>query len=356
MSLDYKFLEEVTQVHGISGHEDEIRKLMYENLKDYCDEVSFDKLGSVIFTKGKGKSPRVMIAAHMDQIGFIIGHIDDKGFCYIKPIGGWYPTQLLNQEVSVTTEEGKKYIGVIGHKPTKVLKNKKEIEWNDIFIDFGVGSKDELLSFGINTGDAVTPISSYKPLCNEKYVATKAWDDRVGCAIIAEVLKALKDVDLDCELNLVGTVQEEVGLRGAKTSAYKVNPDIGISIDIGGYGDTPGMDPYDCTLELGKGPSIAVLDATAIGSKKLRNFANNIAKENNIPYQTDVMVNGGTDTGAMHTNQEGAFGLTLSIPTRYGHSHNSIVHLDDVENAAKLLLEMSKKFNPQVLEEFNRFI
>ncbi|MGL5718707.1 MAG: M42 family metallopeptidase [Paraclostridium sp.] len=356
MSLDHKFLEAVTQVHGISGHEDEIRSLMYENLKDHCDEVSFDSLGSVIFTKGKGKSPRVMIAAHMDQIGFLICNIDDNGYCYIKPIGGWYPTQLLNQEVSVTTEEGKKYIGVIGHKPTKILRDKKEIEWNDIYIDFGVSSKEELLSFGIEVGNPVTPISSYKPLCNEKFVATKAWDDRVGCAIIYEVLKALKDEELDCELNLVGTVQEEVGLRGAKTASYKVKPDIGISIDIGGCGDIPGMNSYDCTIELGKGPSIAVLDAAAIGNTKLRSFAKKVADENSIPHQTDVMLMGGTDTGAMHVNQEGALGLTVSIPTRYGHSHNSIVHLDDVENAAKLLLEMVKKFNVETLEELKRFV
>ncbi|MGL4873073.1 MAG: M42 family metallopeptidase, partial [Clostridium sp.] len=351
-------IEKLTQINGISGHEDEVRKELYNHLKDYSDEVSFDNIGSIIFTKKSNKenAPKVMIAAHIDQIGFVITRIDDKGFCYFKPIGGWYPTQLLTQEVTVKTEEGKEYVGVIGHVPVKVLKEKKEIDFRDMFIDFGVSSKEELHGFGINVGDPLTPVSTYKPLCNNRFVATKAWDNRVGCAIIAEVLKALKDVEIPCDLHLAGTVQEEVGIRGGKTASYKINPDIGISIDIGAYGDTPGIDKYDSSLELGKGPSIAVLDATAIGNTKMVRFAKKVAKEGNIPYQTDVMLAGGTDTGAMHINREGSIGLTISIPTRYGHSHNSIIHLDDLENSVKLFVEMIKSIDDKMLKEMKTFI
>lgn len=356
MKLNYKFIEELTQASGVVGYEEEIRSLMYKELKEYCDEVSFDKLGSIIFKKGKGKGPKVMIAAHIDQIGFVINHIDDRGFCYIKPMGYWDPMLLLNHEVSVTTDLGNKYTGVIGHKPLKKLKSKTEIEFSDLYIDFGVYCKTEIQLFGIEVGNIVTPISTYKPLCNKNFIATKAWDDRVGCAVISEVIRNIKDEDLNCELYLVGTVQEEVGLRGAKTSSYLINPDIGISVDIGGHGDTPGCDPYDCNLELGRGPSIAVLDAAAIGNKKLINLAKTVARDNDIPYQTDVMLNGGTDTGAMHTSQDGAFGLTLSIPSRYGHSYNCIINLDDVEHAAQLLIEMIKKITPEYLEKLNEFI
>ena len=357
MKFDYKFTEKLTQVNSISGHEEEIRKVLYNELKDYSDEVSFDNLGSIIFTKkGKTEGPKVMIAAHMDQIGFVITHIDEKGFCYFKPIGGWHPAQLMTQEVTVKTQDEKEYVGIIGHKPTKLLKTKKEIEYTDLFIDFGVGSKEELESYGISVGDPLTPLSTYKPLCNERYVATKAWDNRVGCAIISEVLKNLQEDELKCNLNLVGTVQEEVGIRGARTASYKVKPDISIAIDIGAYGDTPGVDPYDSTLELGKGPAIMVLDATSIGNKKLVNFARKIAKDNNIPYQTDVMLNGGTDNGAMHMNQEGSIGMTICIPTRYGHSHNSIIHLDDLENAARILHAMAKEIDQEFLNELKTFI
>lgn len=357
MKFDYEFTKKLTQVNSISGHEEEIRNVLYEELKDYSDEVSFDNLGSIIFTKkGTKDSPKVMIASHMDQIGFIITHIDEKGFCFFKPIGGWYPTQLLTQEVIVKTLEKKEYIGIIGHKPTKILKNKKEIEFTDLFIDFGVSSKEELENYGISVGDPLTPISTYKSLCNSKYVATKAWDNRVGCAIISEVLKNLKEEIINCELNLVGTVQEEVGIRGAKTASYKVKPDISIAVDIGSYGDTPGIDYYDSKLELGKGPAIMILDATSIGNKKLVNFARNIAKENNIPYQTDIMLCGGTDNGAMHMNMDGSIGMTICIPTRYGHSHNSIIHLDDLENAARIIYEMSKKIDEEFLKELKTFI
>ncbi|NLY46407.1 MAG: M42 family metallopeptidase [Tissierella sp.] len=355
MNIDYGFIKSLTQVNGISGHEGKVAKLMYDQLKDYSDDVDFDNLGSIIFKKkSREGAVKVMIAAHLDQIGFLISYIDDQGFCFIKPIGGWWPAQLMTQEVCVTTEEGKEYIGVIGHKPSKNLSKKERIEFTDLFIDFGVKDKEELLSYGIKVGDPLTPVSSYKPLCNERYVATKAWDNRVGCAIIAELLKNVSDKELPCELYLVATVQEEVGLRGAKTAAQKINPDICISIDIGSYGDTPGCEKYESTLTLGEGPSIAFLEATAIGNRKLISFTKDIAKKNEIPYQTDIMLGGGTDTGEMHKVYDGAVPLSISIPTRYGHSHNSIIHLDDLENSVKLLTHLVNKLDNEDLKEFKR--
>lgn len=355
--FNYNFLEQLTQTKGIPSNEEKVTKLLYDELKDLCDDVSFDNLGSIIFhKKGKENGPKVMIAAHMDQIGFLISHIDDKGFAYIKPIGGWWTTQLMTQEVYVTTEDDKEYIGIIGHKPSKELSTKSKIEWDDIFIDFGVKNKEELLNAGIQIGDAVTPKSEYKELVNPRFVATKAWDNRVGCGIISDLLKNLKNDTLDCDLYLVGTVQEEVGIRGAKTSAQKINPDIAISIDIGGYGDTPGCKEYDCTLKCGEGPSIAVLDATAIGNKKLNKMIKNIAKENDVKYQVDIMLNGGTDTGEMHKVYDGALPLSISIPTRYGHSHNSIINLDDYDNSVKILYYLVKNINNDKFKQLIKWV
>lgn len=350
--FNYELTEQLTQVNGISGNEGAVCKLMYDNLKDLCDEVEFDNLGSIIFIKrGKKDGPKVMIAAHMDQIGFVICDIDDNGFAFIKPIGGWWPTQLLTQEVSVETDCGKVYTGVIGHKPSADLSKQKEIKWDDIFIDFGVLNKQELLDAGIMLGNPVTPLSTYKPLVNPRFVATKAWDNRVGCAAIAELLINLKDKELPCDLYLVGTVQEEVGIRGAKTAAQKIKPDVGISIDIGGYGDTPGCKSYESALKLGKGPSIAILDATAIGNRKLVKLSEEIAVKNSIPYQRAVMLGGGTDTGEMHKSHEGALPLTISIATRYGHSHNSIINLDDFENSVKLLAYLSEELTMEKVNQ-----
>lgn len=356
MDMNYDFIEKLTQVNGISGHEEKVAELMYNELRDYSDEVDFDNLGSIIFKKNSSENaPKVMIAAHLDQIGFLISHIDDKGFAFIKPIGGWWPAQLMTQEVCVTTEGGNEYVGIIGHKPSKDLSKKEKIEFTDLFIDFGVKDKEELLSYGIKEGDPLTPVSDYKPLCNPRYVATKAWDNRVGCAIIGELLKNIHEEELPCELYIVATVQEEVGLRGAKTAAQKINPDICISVDIGAYGDTPGCDKYDSTLTLGEGPSIAILDATAIGNKKLISFTREIAKKNEIKYQTDIMLGGGTDTGEMHKVHDGAIPLTISIPTRYGHSHNSIINLDDVENTIKLFSHMVRELDKDKIEGFKKF-
>ncbi len=360
MKFNYEFIEKLTQINGISGHEEKIRKELYNYLKDDVDNIHFDNLGSIIFEKQK-KEPaiedvNVMIAAHMDQIGFVVNYIDEKGFCFVKPIGGWYPTQLLTQEVEVETENGDKYIGIFGHKDIGELKKKKEIEWQDIYIDFGVNSKEELEDAGVQIGDPITPLSSYKKLINPKFVATTAWDNRVGCAIISELTKNLKGKDIPCNLFLAGTVQEEVGIRGAKTASKVVNPDICFSIDIGAYGDTPSFNKYDSTLECGKGPAICIFDATSLGNKKLIKLIKKVAKENNIPYQLDIMMNGGTDNGAMHLNERGAFGVTISIPTRYGHSHNSIINTDDLENATKLFMNVIKELDSDFLKDLKTFL
>lgn len=354
MEFNFKhdFIEQLTQTNGISGHEGEVAKLMYNELKDLCDEVQFDNLGSIIFIKrGTGNGPKVMISAHMDQIGFLICDIDDKGFAYIKPIGGWWPAQLMTQDVCVTTEGGKEYPGVIGHKPSKDLSQKAKIEWDDLFIDFGVENKEELLAAGIKVGDPITPVSAYKPLVNPRFVATKAWDNRVGCAIISELLRNIQGQELPCDLYLVATVQEEVGLRGAKTAAQKINPDVCISTDIGGYGDTPGCKAYESTLKLGEGPSIAILDATAIGNRKFIKLARQVADANDIPHQLDIMLGGGTDTGEMHKAHDGAVPLTVSIATRYGHAHNSIIHLDDLENSVRLFAYLAKELTNEKVNE-----
>ncbi|MEF9960910.1 MAG: M42 family metallopeptidase [Niameybacter sp.] len=354
--FDYDYIEKLTQTNGISGHEGAVAKLMHDELKDLCDEVLFDNLGSIIFVKkGPENAPKVMISAHLDQIGFIIADIDDKGFAFIKPIGGWWPAQLMTQDVCVTTEDGKEYPGVIGHKPSKELTQKAKIEFDDLFIDFGVKDKEELLGLGIQVGDPVTPVSAYKPLANPRYVATKAWDNRVGCAIISELLKNIQGQELPCTLYLAGTVQEEVGIRGAKTCAQIINPDVCISTDIGAYGDTPGCKSFDSTLKLGEGPSIAILDATAMGNKKFIKLAREVAKKNDIPYQTDVMLGGGTDTGEMHKAHDGAVPLTVSIATRYGHAHNSVIHLDDLENSVRLFAHLAKELTTEKVQDLKTF-
>ncbi|HEY8363990.1 MAG TPA: M42 family metallopeptidase [Haloplasmataceae bacterium] len=341
-------LKEITDANGVPGNEREAREVMRKYLEGEADEITYDNLGSIIAVlKGKEDGPKVMVTGHLDEIGFMVTKITDKGFLKFQTLGGWWNQVMLAQQVTVTTSKGDRYHGVIGSKPPHVLSQedrKKPVEIKDMYIDLGVGSKEEVEKLGIKPGDMVTPYIEFRPLANDKYLLAKAWDNRIGCAIAIEVLRRLKGENLSATLYAVGTVQEEVGLRGAKTSGFKVHPDICFATDVGIAGDTPGIgDAADA--ELGKGPQIVLYDASMVGHKGLREFVLGIANELNIPYQFESMSGGGLDSGAIHTTHEGVPSLGICIPSRYIHSHTSIIHRDDYENAVKLLVEVIKRLD-----------
>lgn len=342
-----QMLKDLTDAPGVPGFEREVRLVMERYLEPLA-EVSRDRLGSVIGRKqGTADGPRIMIAGHLDEVGFMVSLITEEGYLRFQPLGGWWDQVLLSQRVVIKTRKGD-VIGVIGSKPPHVLspeERKKVVEKKDMFIDIGAESKEDAMAMGVRMGDPIIPVSEFTVMNNEKYLLAKAWDNRVGCALAIDVLRRLQDVDHPNTVYGVGTVQEEVGLRGAQTSSFAVEPDVGIALEVSIAGDMPGMKPEEAQSKLGGGPTLLLYDATLIPNVKLRDLFIDTAEEENIPLQFDAMPGGGTDAGRMHLFGRGAAAICLGVPTRYIHSHVGIMHRDDYEAAARLLTAVVKRLD-----------
>lgn len=347
-------LKELTDAKAISGNEKEARDVMKKYISPYAEEVYTDHLGSLIAKKtGQEDGPKVMVAGHLDEVGFMVTRIDDKGFLYFQTIGGWWNQVMLAQRVTVMTSKGD-ITGVIGSKPPHILSpeaRKKPVEIKDMFIDIGAANKEEAEEFGIEPGNSVVPYFEFTQMNNEKMLLAKAWDNRIGCAIAIDVLKGLKDTEHPNTVYGVGTIQEEVGLRGAKTSAHLIEPDVAFGVDVGIAGDTPGISDKEADSKLGEGPQIILYDASMISHKGVRELVVETAREKDIPFQYSSMAGGGTDSGAIHLTANGVPALSITIATRYIHSHAAILHRDDFENAVKLIIEVIKKLDQKKMEE-----
>ncbi|GAB3064984.1 M42 family metallopeptidase [Virgibacillus ainsalahensis] len=347
-------LKDLTDAKGIPGNEKEPREVMEKYITPYADEIFTDNLGSLIAKKtGVVDGPKIMVAGHLDEIGFMVTRIDAKGFVYFQTVGGWWNQVMLAQRVTIMGNNGD-VTGVIGSKPPHILSadaRKKPYDIKDMFIDIGASSKEEAEEFGVRPGDSVVPYFEFTQLKNEKMLLAKAWDNRIGLAIAIEVLKQLKDVDHPNVVYGVGTIQEEIGLRGAKTAANAIQPDIGFGVDVGIAGDTPGISDKDADSKLGEGPQIILYDASMVSHKGVRELIVNTADEHNIPYQYASMAGGGTDSGSIHLTANGVPSLSITIATRYIHSHAAILHRDDFENAVKLIVEAIKKLDAETVKE-----
>jgi endoglucanase len=346
-------LKDLTDAKGIPGNEREVREVMKKYIEPFADEITTDGLGSLIAKKvGKEGGPRIMVAGHLDEVGFMITQIDDKGFLRFQPVGGWWGQVMLAQRVTIVTKKGD-VTGIIGSKPPHILSaeaRKKPVEIKDMFIDIGASSRDEVKEWGIRPGDMVVPYFEFTVMNNEKMLLAKAWDNRIGCAIAIDVLKQLKDVEHPNVVYGVGNVQEEVGLRGAKTAAAKINPDIGFAVDVGIAGDTPGISEKEAMSKMGKGPQVVIYDASLIAHKGLRDLVTDTADELKIPYQFESIPGGGTDAGSIHLTHNGVPALAITIATRYIHSHAAMLHRDDFENAVKLIVEVIKRLDRETVD------
>ncbi len=346
-------LKELTDAKGIPGNEREPREVMKKYIAPFSDEITTDNLGSLIAKKvGKAGGPKIMVAGHLDEVGFMITNIDDKGFLRFQTVGGWWSQVMLAQRVTIVTSKGE-VTGLIGSKPPHILSadaRKKPVEIKDMFIDIGASSRDEAKEWGVKPGDMVVPYFEFTVMNNEKMLLAKAWDNRIGCAIAIEVLRRLKDTEHPNVVYGVGTVQEEVGTRGARTSANKIEPDIAFGVDVGIAGDTPGVSEKEALGKMGKGPQIILYDASMVSHKGLRDFITNVADEQEIPYQYDAIPGGGTDSGAIHLSHNGVPAVSIGIATRYIHSHAAMLHRDDFENTVKLIVELIKRLDQETVD------
>ncbi|MCR8851018.1 M42 family metallopeptidase [Rossellomorea sp. SC111] len=345
-------LKDLTDAKGVPGNEREVREVMKKYIEPFADEVTTDNLGSLIAKKvGDENGPKIMVAGHLDEVGFMITQIDSKGFLRFQTVGGWWSQVMLAQRVTIVTSQGE-VTGVIGSKPPHILPpeaRKKPVDIKDMFIDIGASSREEVQEWGVKPGDMVVPHFEFTVMNNEKMLLAKAWDNRIGCAIAIDVLRNLKDESHPNVVYGVGTVQEEVGLRGARTAAAKIQPDIGFGVDVGIAGDTPGVSDKEASSKMGEGPQIILYDASMVSHKGLRDFVTDTADEHSIPYQFDAIAGGGTDSGAIHLTANGVPALSITIATRYIHSHAAMLHRDDYENTVKLITEVIKKLDKETV-------
>ncbi|WP_352404838.1 M42 family metallopeptidase [Sporanaerobacter acetigenes] len=331
-----QFIEILSNSHGVSGYEYNLKDSIVEAFKPYTDEIQVDKLGNIIAikkgtSKDRNKRSKIMIAGHMDEIGLIVTAIEDDGFLRFSKIGGIDPRTLLGQEVIV---HGKKDIfGVIGAKPPHLQdesEKNKAVKMEDMSIDVGY-SKEEVKKL-VTIGDSITIRRIFKHLQGSR-VTGKALDDKTGVAAMYECAKELSNLNHEADVYFVSTVQEEVGIRGAITSTYKINPDIGIAIDVG-FGSTPEL-PEEDVLDMGKGPGITIGGNIHSG---LRKKLADIGNEYNIPIQYEVCPGPtGTDARSIQITRSGIPTLCISIPLRYMHTSVEVIDLNDVKNTAKLL-------------------
>jgi putative aminopeptidase FrvX len=335
-------LEKLSNACGVAGREDEVRDLMKELLKPNVDEIREDKLGNVIgVKKGKKDAPTVMLAAHMDEIGLMVKNITKEGFLQFAKIGGIDDRILIAQKVLVHTEK-RSMTGIIGSKPPHILKEeekKKVIEADDLFIDVGAKDKQDAQKMGVRVGDAVSFDIKFTRVGKDTVVG-KAFDDRVGCAALIETLRKLSKID--CTIYVVGTIQEEVGLRGATIAAFQLYPDVGIALDVTVAGDVPGVKEVEAPAKMRAGPALTVADAGLITHPKVLRLFIDSAEENKIPYQLETGMKGTTDAAKIALTKEGVPSGVISIPTRYIHSPASLLSLKDVENAVKLAVATIK--------------
>lgn len=349
--VDLEMLKNMSLVNGISGFEKQATRLMKSYIQDCVDEIQYDNLGSLIGIKKGTGSLKVLLTGHIDEIGFIVKDIDEGSFIKVQPVGGWMGQNLPSSLMVITTRDGREIKGVFGapspHGKT-LEERKKVVEPKDAFIDIGVLSKQEAIDLGIRKGDPITPVSEFTVMANEKCLMSKAWDDRIGAAVVIEVLRNLKGKEIYPTLYGAGTVQEEVGLRGAKTVGQMVKPDIAIAIDVTFSQDLPG-DKGD--VKLGTGVALSVMDGSVIAHTGLLKALEKICERYDIPYQMDMIAAGGTDSGELSKVDAGVMNLTLSIPSRYMHSHRTIIHQDDFQATVDLLTHFIENLDEALFEE-----
>lgn len=338
----------LTELQGASGDESRVRTYMEKELAKYSDELIYDNLGGVFGVKN-GEGPRVMVAGHMDEVGFMITQITENGMLRFQPLGGWWNQVLLAQRVQVMTENGP-IIGVIGSIPPHNLTPElraKPMDIKNMLIDIGADDLDDAIKIGIKPGNTVVPICPFTPMANEKKILAKAWDNRYGCGLSIELLKELQNEILPNQLYSGATVQEEVGLRGAKVAANMIKPDIFYALDASPANDMSGN--KEEFGQLGKGALLRIFDRTMVTHRGMREFILDTAESNNIPYQYFVS-QGGTDAGSVHISNDGVPSSVIGICSRYIHTSASMIHVDDYAAAKELIVKLVKATDQNTLD------
>ncbi|MBB5353377.1 endoglucanase [Haloferula luteola] len=350
-------LKELTEAHSVPGYEDEVRDVFVRELGDH-GELSADGNGSVICDAG-GEGPRVMVAGHMDEVGFMVQNITTTGFLQFVALGGWWTHSLLSQRVEVKTRSGRKIVGVVCSLPPHFLSEAQRnqvLGIEQMFIDVGAESRGQAMrEFGISLGDPIAPVSAFTPMAREDWFMAKAFDNRVGMAGAIQCGQRTAGESRGNRLLLAGTVQEEVGLRGARSAAVLAKPDAVVVLEGPPADDTPGFPLSDCQGRLGGGVQIRYFDSSAIGNPRFAQLAEQVARDEGIPYQVTVRRKGGTDAGSFHLANEGIPCVVLGTPARYIHSHNAIIDVNDYLHMVVLATALVRRLDADAVGSLTRY-
>jgi putative aminopeptidase FrvX len=354
-----KLLQELSNAPAPSGYEDPVRKILRREFQAAGLEVSNDGMGSIIgLLRGASDGPRIMLAAHMDEVGAIVRYVTPEGMIKFQLSGGWLDQALVDQRWTILTGKGP-VAAISGLKSVHVTPTEERnrvTPREDVFLDVGVKSKEEADALGIRAGDPIAPAASFAPLGPGRYVG-KALDDRVGCVILIEMLRRIKEQGIKTPNNIyfVGTVQEEIGARGAHTAVAMVKPALGLSLEAGIAADHPGGRPDYVQEKLGSGPVIYLADAGMLVNLKLRDFLFQVGKEGNIPLQTEVTRGGYEDSMELQSYGTGRPAANVAVATRYLHSHNSVVDRSDLDRSIELLLKALVQLDAHKVGEISAF-
>lgn len=363
-----EFLKELTDSFGPAGFEKEPARILKKYVETFADSVTADKLGSVHFSrKGTSDKPVVLLPGHIDEVGFIVSSINKLGYLTFNPLGGWFDQVLLGQRVSVRTDKGLVH-GIIAAKPPHLLppeERSKVVTKEKMFIDIGASNEEEAKAMGVRIGNPVVPVSWFSTIEKKVFkdgkkkgtdtiAIGKAFDDRIGAFIAAETIRMLAEKKIKHPNTVVGaaTTQEEVGLRGARTTAYVVKPDVCLTLEVDIAGDVPGIEPNEAPSKMGLGPSITTYDSSMIPNQELLELTMKVAEQNKIPYQLSQIARGGTDAGIVHMSNAGCPSLVFGVPTRHIHSHAGLLSMTDTENCIRLLVELIKKLDKKTVDGF----
>ncbi|MEK3933838.1 M42 family metallopeptidase [Sporosarcina sp. FSL W7-1349] len=340
----------LTELPGAPGNEQQVRRYMKTELEKYSDDLVQDHLGSLFGVRhGDEGAPRIMVAGHMDEVGFMVSAITENGMIRFQPLGGWWSQVLLAQRVEIITENGP-VVGVIGSIPPHLLSDavrNKPMDIKNMLIDIGADDREDAKKIGIRPGQQIVPVCPFTPMANDKKILAKAWDNRYGCGLAIELLKEVHQEKLPNQLYAGATVMEEVGLRGAQTAARMIEPDLFFALDASPANDASGK--KDEFGQLGKGVLLRIFDRTMVTHRGMREFILDTAETHHIPYQYFVSP-GGTDAGQVHISNEGVPSAVIGICSRYIHTAASIIHTDDYAAAKELLVKLVKACDRTTVE------
>jgi len=358
MNVLLEALKKLVFAHGPSGLEDEVRDLIVKEVTDLADEITIDRFGNLIAVqRGSANGPKVMLDAHMDEIALVVKHVDARGIIWFARQGGMVEKLLPGQHVILLSRKGL-IPGVVGCKSGHLMSAEERTRVTPIeqlWIDVGANTAEEVDEMGIKVGDLVTYEKHFLSLGNGDYICSTTLDDRIGCLVLIEALRQLRKKPHEANVYAVFSVQEEVGCKGAQLAAYRIEPDVAFIVDTG-FGEDPATTVKETRLKIGEGPVIRAWEQRYTVPRWLFDFMVSTAEKAGIPYQTEIVISGGTDASTIHLTRKGVPTGEIIVARRYSHSPIELASLRDIENAIKLLTALVEQLDSSFMAKLERRI